>query len=232
MRTFVAVLLLSSGCYAGILRGSGHVVTERREVAEFDGVDVGAAIRVTVEIGPRGPIEVRADDNVLPLVETSVEGGRLHIGMKPVVGFKGETEIEVHVRAPAIRYLGASGAAEIVADVQRGDGLEIEASGAARVRVKGIDVAQLDASGSGGSEIELTGAAQKANLEMSGATRVVAAKLEAREVSVQASGGSRGQVRASDTIRGQVSGASNLRVFGKAAARVKTSGASSIDYEE
>jgi hypothetical protein len=67
---------------------------------------------------------------------------------------------------------------------------------------------------------------------MSGGTQLHGRDLAVRDVSVQASGGSQGEFRASGRIRGQLSGGSELHVSGGAKAKVATSGGSAIDVND
>jgi hypothetical protein len=231
-RAAALVCALSTGCFANVIRGSGHKVRESREMPAFDGVQVRSGMRATVEIGPRGPIEIEADDNLMPLIETQVADGRLEIRFRRMSNVWSSGEVRVKVRAPAIRYLGASGGSEIRAELEPVDDLEIEASGGAEVHARGIDAAELSASGSGGSHLDLAGTARKVTLHMSGGTDVKAARLAARSVRVSGSGGSTAEIRASDSIRGELSGGTDVHLIGNASSRVSTSGGSSVDYDE
>ena len=61
------------------VEGSGTRKTERREVAAFDRLVVEGAFRVEVVAGQAPGFEVEADDNLLPLIRATVEGGRLRV---------------------------------------------------------------------------------------------------------------------------------------------------------
>jgi hypothetical protein len=189
-------------------------------------------MRATVEIGPRGPVEIEADDNLLPLIETEVVDGRLEIRFQRFSNIWGSGGVHIQVRAPVFRYLGASGGAEIVAELEPVEELEVKASGGAEVHARGIDVARLSASGSGGADLELSGVAQRLTLRMSGGTKVKAGRLSARAVRVSGSGGSTAEVRASESLKGELSGGSGVHLIGNASSRVSTSGGSSVDYDD
>jgi hypothetical protein len=232
MTRIAAASLLCSACYANVVRGSGRTVHQTREVPAFEGVSVAQGIHATVEIGRQGPIEIEGDENLISMVETGVSDGRLEIRFARRVSVWDGGDINVKVSAPVIRFLGASGGAEIRAELERVEELEMAASGGAEIHARGIDAAEVSAEGSGGAELDLAGRTEKLFLRMSGGTHVKAARLSTRSVRVSGSGGAHAEIRASDTIRGELSGGSDVHLIGNASSRVATSGGSSVDYDD
>ena len=223
---------LSFACFAGTrLRGSGHSIKEAREVAAFDAVEVASGIHAQVSIGPR-KVEVEADDNVVPLVETRVEDGRLLIRFKPHTNVWGDADVNVVVQAPSIRGLEASGGSRIHAKLARAETLDVQVSGGGEVKAEDVDVSTLDAAGSGGATLELIGKTDKLKLEMSGGTRLKGARLSARSVRIDGSGGCTARFQASELVKGELSGGCDVHVQGKGSSRVSTSGGSSVDWED
>jgi hypothetical protein len=205
---------------------------EERSVPEFDALDVASGIRVTVEIGPRKPVRVEADDETLSLVETRVEDGALHIGFKPHGSWSGEHRVQVSVQTPQLRAVSASGGAIVRATFNRAGETAIEASGGSDVRARGIDAGRLSLHASGGSVFTLQGSADALRLDLSGGSQLHGSDLSVKDVDVNASGGSQGELRANGRIRGSLSGGSELHVRGGARAKVATSGGSSVEVED
>ncbi len=206
--------------------------TEERSVPEFDAVSVASGIRVTVEIGPRRPVRVEADDETLSVLETRVEDGALHIGFKPHNGWSGEHRVQVTVQTPQLRAVSASGGSIVRATFTRGGESGIEASGGSDVRARGIDAGRLSLRGSGGSVFTVQGSADALKLDLSGGSQLHGSDLSVKDVDVNASGGSQGELRANGRIRGSLSGGSELHVRGGARARAATSGGSSVEVED
>ena len=223
--------LCGTACIGGYgIRGSGHAVREQRTVPAFSGVEAHGGVHVVLETGPQS-VEVEADDNVIGLLETRVEDGRLEVGFQRFANVW-SAEVFVRVAIPEVTYLSASGGSDIRAELAPAEALELSASGGAVVRASGIQVATLTASGSGGSRLQLAGSAGDVQLRMSGGTRIKAARLEARSVKVSGSGGCTAEVNAMESIRGSLSGGCDVHLTGKASSRVKTSGGSSVDYND
>ena len=230
-RLLLIALSLSLGCYADVVRGSGKSGRQSRELPPFDSVEVGSGIHVIVTTGPAKAVEVDADDNVLPLVETRVDGGKLHVGFRRH-NFWNSGDVTVTVQQPKFSELAASGGASIDAALAKAADLALESSGGGAIVARGLEVTQLSASASGGARLELAGTADQVKLRFSGGARLRAARLRARVVQVDGSGGCSGEIEATELIRGELSGGCGLHVIGKASSRVATSGGASVEWDD
>src|SRR5262245_19310341 len=229
--------------------GSGNVVEQSRNVGDFSSVHVASGIQAKIEQGQTGTIVLRGDDNILPLVKTDVLGGTLKIGFERMKSISTRNPVVVTIRMPRVDGLGASGGSGIEASVPSGDSLKLEASGGGHIRLHGavrpqkvtieasggavIDVSSVESDnarieGSGGAVLKVAGRAREASVHFSGGTVVKAGQLQVAALEVQGSGGGTGDVNADGTVRGSLSGGSNLRVPASARVEVSTSGGSEV----
>jgi hypothetical protein len=191
----------------GGVKGSGNAVTEKREVAGFQGVDVGGAFNVEVVAGKEFSVEVEADDNLLPLITTRVEGGVLHIGTERSISPR--SALRVRISAPDIDKL--------------------DASGASKISLTGVKNSALNVSSSGASKITVEGTTGTLTVGVSGASKIDAASLQAENAEVDASGASHVYVNASNEVRADASGACKISYTGTPKNVIKkTSGASKV----
>jgi hypothetical protein len=226
---FAAALLVSCASFAEI-RGSGNVQRETRVVQPFTGVSVSSGIRGEVQIGKQ-QVEVEADDNVLPLIETVIEDGILVVRYKPHTTLTTQTATVVHVTAPAITALESSGGSGLRADLTAANELNIDSSGGGEVQAHQVSVKRLRANVSGGGALVLDGSAEQVKLAMSGGSRCKAEKLQARSVQIQATGGSTARLAASERLDGVASGGSVVQVRGNPETRLVTSGGSTVEKQ-
>jgi len=190
------------------VRGSGHVITEARSVAPFDGIEAsGAVIVEVVERGFEG-VRVRAEDNLLPYLETRVEGGMLHIGFRSGVSVSPKRDVVVEVDAYEIVELRASGAVRIEADLGWTPDMWVGLSGA--------------------SSLLIFGAADNLHADLSGASRLDGLDYESLRSNVNVSGASRVFVWVLDRLDAVASGASHVRFRGRPEVRASVSGASTV----
>ena len=193
------------------VRGSGKVINQKRSVSEFTGVDVGGAIAIDVSQSAERSVEVEADDNVLPYVETVVENGILHIHMKEGSMFN-NTSIHVKVSLPKLESLEVSGASKAIAKDIHSDKIKVEVSGASKVIINGT--------------------AKEAEYAVSGASTLKAKELVADNVAVECSGASSGHVYANTKLLANATGASHIGYSGSVNdVDRQESGASSISKD-
>ena len=69
-----AATLLAPGPALAATTGSGKALSETRAVSGFQAIALPGSIDVVVRQASSEGVQVRADDNVLPLVQTIVEG--------------------------------------------------------------------------------------------------------------------------------------------------------------
>ena len=189
------------------VKGSGRVVAEKREATDFHGIDVGGVYQVDVTAGKEYSVTVEADDNLVPLVRTEVDGGILKIDSDRRISPK--STVRVTITMPAIDSVEVSGVANVTVNEVKGDDLSIDSSGASKVAVNGE--------------------AAKLSVEVSGATHVDAGSLQADEATVEASGASNVAVSVSRSLDAHASGASHVSYSGNPSELKKdTSGAGSV----
>lgn len=85
---------------------------------------------------------------------------------------------------------------------------------------------------SGATDVEATGKTTSYTLDASGASTVLLRTLTATDIELDVSGASTVEISATGTVRGSLSGASNLDVYGEpASVLVDSSGASDLDIK-
>jgi hypothetical protein len=186
--------------------GSGSPVIEQRSVGAFTGVESGGGVHVIVAVGSAQSVEVRAQENILPIIETSVSGGVLHIrGRSSYTTTQG---VEVRIVTPALESIELSGGATGVAT--------------------SISTHRFTATVSGGAELQATGTAAEVSLDASGGGKAYLGGLMAMRATVSVSGGAHGELLASERVSGSASGGATLTVRGDAQVDVDVSGGASV----
>lgn len=189
------------------VEGSGVVVSESRSVSDFKEIRVSGVFIVDVVSGKDFQIEVSADDNLLPLIETHVEDGILRIRSKESI--RSGSPLRVRVHAPAIST--------------------VEASGAARVDLSEFKNTSLNVDASGASKISVSGSTETLRLDVSGASKIEASNLNSKSCDISASGASTVEVSVSEKLDANASGASRISYSGSPSViEERSSGASRI----
>ncbi|WP_421753456.1 head GIN domain-containing protein [Croceimicrobium sp.] len=224
--SFIAVLALTTSCMVGVT-GSGKVIEENRNVEEFDGIDASGMFEIHLVQADVHRLKVVADDNLMDLIETYVEGGVLHIRSRKSIGKA--KELDVYISSPDYESIQLSGAVTIdnkgTLDV---NDLDIESSGAAQITLS-VDADDIKLELSGATELNMSGTADKVSIEGSGASECKMFDLNCRKMRIDVSGASELEVNVSEELEIEASGASDIRYRGNGRiVRQNLSGASNV----
>ncbi len=96
MVCWVILALGLYGCGAGV-PGSGVSKTEARTLAPFDHITFQGVGSALISVGGPQVLEITADDNLLPLIETRILEGALIIRPKQEIQPKSELVVKIHV---------------------------------------------------------------------------------------------------------------------------------------
>ncbi|MGD9143655.1 MAG: DUF2807 domain-containing protein, partial [Dehalococcoidia bacterium] len=191
-------------------------------------IDIGDAFKYEIIQSDTYSISITADDNLFDDIRVTQSGEELKIDLKPLFRFN-VTGLEAVVTMPRLTGLESSGATRgSVTGFSSGDNLELDISGASRVKMTDMTVGDIEGSVTGASTLEADVIAGNIDLGISGASRVEGS-LEARDVIVDLSGASRIETDGSGSnTKIDASGASTVKFgdFSVDNADVSLSGAS------
>lgn len=223
----IVAMVAMAGLFGGV-DGNGKIKDEAREVGEFHAIHVGGGIQGTVTLGDKASVRIEADENLLPLLRTRVEGGELIVDAKESVN--PIRPVKLTVVATKLDGAGVSGGARLKAPASAGPRFAVKASGGGKLEVTGIASDACDIEASGGSNVTLSGKAKKLALEASGGSHLVATELAAESAKLSASGAAHVELDVSGEVTGSASGASHVSFKAKPQKKViSTSGAARVE---
>lgn len=130
--------------------GSGRVISEARNVSDFTSIELAGSAEVNVQLGPKESVTVEADDNVVPLIETTVANGKLLISTKPGINLTTSNGVHVNVVMKSLNGITLSGSGKIFVTGMSGPELTIELPGSGNINVAGtVDHVGINLLGSG-----------------------------------------------------------------------------------
>jgi hypothetical protein len=224
------VILSSCHSFEGErVKGDGNIVSETRSgFTAFDGVDVSGAIELHLTQGDFS-VRIETDKNLQEHVEVIKDGSRLKVRPAHRTNLDPTGKIKVYVSAPALKYIGASGACSITSEgkITTEEVMDIELSGASSANLD-IKALNVEVEASGACEITLRGETKNLSIEGSGSTSVRAFDLLAENTDVELSGAGDVDVFASVKLDAHTSGASSIRYKGNAAVSQHVSGSGSV----
>jgi len=178
--------VLLTACGGTGITGSGTAATQARHLDAFSGVDLAASCNVTIQVGGRPSVVVRADDNLLRHVKTQARAGTLTIWTTG--SFTTNSPMSVQISTPSLQALALSGSGAITAGNIQAQRLAVTLSRSGVVRASGT-VTHLDVSLGGSGEAQLGQlAARDVHAILKGSGRIVTRATDTLQASVPGSG--------------------------------------------
>lgn len=161
------------------VEGNGVVISEKREVSEFDNILNYEEVEIILESG-EGPLRVQADSNLIPLIETKVGSQTLSIDLKERV--LAPKALRVHVPVENVISLRNRGSGSFLTKERlRWSDLTIRNRGSGGIDLD-LSADRISYYGKNSGDLELRGKAQTLSIKNEGSGDVEASKLEAQKV--------------------------------------------------
>lgn len=208
----VILIALVAGCrgmHHGVA-GSGNRHTEKRNVGSFTSISTEGAFDIEVVCQKAQDLEIKGDDNILPLVTTEVSNNVLHI--KSLRGYSVSEPISLKISVP--------------------DLIGIYSSGAGTIEISGLKNEKFDIDATGAPTIRASGETKALKIDASGAGKVDTHRLRATDVEVEAKGVAGIEVYAREHLNITVSGPSHVIYQGDAVVNKTVNGPGSVEKKE
>lgn len=193
-------------------RGNGNIVTDEREVEEFDGLNLRGSYQVFLNQGSRTRLVIETDENLLEYIETEVRGGILYIDNLEKISSKEGTKI--YLTFEQLDWLSSAGASTIKTEsLLTTESLEVSMPGAGILDLQ-LEVQDLKIDLAGAGLVKLEGWAQNQEIKMSGIGNLEGYELRSRTCKVTVSGLGNAQVNVSENLTARINGMGGIKYKG------------------
>ena len=224
--------LLPLASQAATTTGSSRIATEIRRVPDFEAIALAGSIDLHVRQGAQPALEVSADDNLLPLLETSVESGRkgatLRVSWKHGASIVTRSRVVVNVVVPQLKSLSGAGAGDMTVESFDTPALQLSLAGAGDVKLPGLRTGELGIGIAGSGGVSGSGQATKLAIRIAGSGDVKLADLQADEVTVKIAGSGDAAVVAQKSLEVSIAGSGDVSYRGDATVRKSIMGSGSV----
>ncbi len=225
----IAVLtLLASACGIVPIFGSRHLITETRQVSDFERVEISGGGSLEIIQDGTESLTIVTDDNIMPYVTSEVSAGLLRVGMDFGVRTFLPSKMHVSLHVKDLSAISTSGSWNVTSSSIQGNALSIEISGTGDVVIDELTVNELDAAVSGSGSIDLTGEAKTEIINISGSGKITTGDFRAQDVTVSISGTGNGTVWATHTLTVEVSGSGKVNYYGSPQVSFNQSGSGKV----
>ena len=238
---FLGVSLFSSICMvlltalplpsqaAETVRGAGQAITERRTAADFDAIEVAGDFEVVVRQSASTAIDVRAEPNLMPYLETVVtENRKLVIRWKRFTTINAGVRPVVSVQVVQLRAIESSGSGLVRIEGLTTPKLAASLSGSGDIRLTGLSSDDLHLSIAGSGDVTAAGQSKQLSVRIAGSGDVRSQELKAEEVTVSIAGSGDARVHAEKSLRVAIAGSGDVTYSGAASVKSSIAGSGSV----
>ena len=195
--------------------GSGNTSSVKRELAPFHGIAISLPGKIELVQGNIEGVVVEGDDNHLPLVETSVNNGKLNIRMAKGMALPGNAKIKVTVHARTVESLSLSGSADLSSARLMAPKLASNIAGSGSITISDLQSDDLKVSIAGSGSFEAQGAAKAMDVSIAGSGDVSTAKLSTQDTKVSIAGSGDAVVWVRKGLSVSIAGSGEVRYYGE-----------------
>jgi hypothetical protein len=195
----IVVALIMSACSftpfsTNQVVGSGKLISETRSVSSFSSVELKGSADITITFGSTESVVVAADDNIVPLISTSVLAGRLVIDNKFGANYTTHNSVRVSITMKSLQG--------------------ITLSGSGNINVTGLNADTLTVNLPGSGNITASGTANKVNVSLDGSGNVYCDQVTAKDATTTLRGSGNVTVYASESLDASIPGSGSIRYSG------------------
>jgi hypothetical protein len=182
--------------HSPVIQGSGRIVRQARPIAAVSSVELAGATNLEVRLGSAPSLTIEADDNLLPLMTSEIQGDTLVIGSRG--SYRTNVTPRVYLTVPDLRQVQSTGSGNVLLMGVSNASLTLNIRGSGNMRAIGR-TGRLDATIRGSGDFDLEA-------------------LAVRDARVDVMGSGDATVRVSGALDASAFGSGDVRYFGRPAA--------------
>lgn len=212
--------------------GNGRITSESRTPGAFSAVMAAGAVDIVVRQGDADRVDIKTDENLLPLLETVVEERRgnrtLVVRWKRGESVRTRHKVEVVVTAIRLSAIAIDGAGDVIVEKMDSPQLALAISGAGDMKAQGLRSDDLKVSIAGSGDLQAAGQAARVQISVAGSGDVNTLALAADEVKVKIAGSGDVAVQANKTLDASIAGSGDVSYTGNPTVRKSVAGSGEV----
>jgi len=198
------------------VNGNGNMVTQTRNVPDYDAVSLTGSMDVILVKGREGSLKIEAEENLQQHIETEVNGGRLKISVEKGYSLNpsGNKGITITVPFADLENVSLTGSGDIRSnDMVSSQKFSINITGSGNVSLP-LQAKSASADITGSGDIDLTGKAEDFDCKVTGSGDISAFDFKCQYVSAMVTGSGDIQVYASESLKASTPGSGDIEYRG------------------
>ena len=211
------------------VQGEGPRVEKELQLDDFNGIRLSMSANVYLTPGRTQSVRVSAQQNIIDLLETDVNGGIWKIDTEENI--RNHSQIKIYITVPVMNYVKISGSGDVYTEGtfdNAGDDVTVAVSGSDDLQFH-TNARKIEVGISGSGDVELYGSADDMEIGVSGSGDVDAMDLTTRNCEVGISGSGTAKVHATQNLEVRVSGSGDVYYRGKPNVQSRISGSGDLE---
>lgn len=225
------LLILSSCNWIGgeRVRGNGNLVTQERNVGNFQGIRSHGFFDIYLTNGPVPSVKVDAEENIQQHIITQVDGNVLKIETEDGIWLRPRRDVRIYISSPSFSEVKVFGSGNIISEgrISSSNKMEVAINGSGDIRVE-LNAPEVKADISGSGNINLQGNVKKFDAQINGSGDIKAMELVTEETHIGINGSGNAEVYANAKMDIDVRGSGDVRYKGPAHVTSDIKGSGSV----
>ncbi|MDO4728700.1 MAG: head GIN domain-containing protein [Bacteroidota bacterium] len=194
---------------------NGNIQLQDRKVGTYTKINSTGSLDIILIEGQVGDVQVKASDNILDCILTTVQKGELTVTLDSKYNYTFRNEVVVYVPVDKnLNKISLLGAGNLTCDFKlEVSDLSCELKGAGNLKMD-LKADKLTLESKGASDVDIRGHVTNLDVEILGAGSVNASNLKARKAKIVARGSSDASFYVYDKITAKMNGAGVMTIFG------------------
>lgn len=221
---WAAITLATAACclpcaaHAETVVGSGHVISEKRDVSHFTAVNLHGSGDVIITQGDTEGLVIEAEDNLLPLIESTVgDDGTLHLGFRRErqLSIESKKDVVYKLAVKDVERLTVEGSGSIHAESLNSVGMFlIKLPGSGDISVDHFKAPAVNATVDGSGTVKLGGETKSESVEINGSGTCETKNLRTDEAEIGINGSGEANVYVNTSLKVAINGSGEVSYRG------------------
>ncbi|MFT4153030.1 head GIN domain-containing protein [Parafilimonas sp.] len=234
--TLLAIAAMFASCYNPFnktVKGNGNIKTEERNLPSFDEIKCAGSYNVELTQGNSSTVKIETDENLLPYIETKVNGDELVIRTEEDVNILSFDKVKVYITTNRLERFKLSGSGDIKTTNKftGGDHLNLDIAGSGSIHFD-VNTPTISSSISGSGDIYLSGETKDSRIDIAGSGNYHADDLKAENVTVKIAGSGDAWLFADSQLDINIAGIGNVYYRGNATVNKNIAGSGKIEKKD
>lgn len=200
------------GVNSTMVTDSGNVKEVNLDIVKFSKVKIDGCLKVNMVIAEKTSACLKADENIIDLIEVKVSNDTLIVGIKNGVSFRTSSPLILNVSNPVL--------------------VDIELNGSGKFQVSNLNVDKMSSKLKGSGDIILAGSVNTLDLYLTGSGDIDAEETIAQNVYANLKGSGDITATAISNANVVLSGSGDVKIYGKTANKQQSlSGSGDIKFK-